>query len=276
MISIFNGRTRALGSGDSAQVYVQVSVSLRQYLHLFKGSSLSVFLCIALHADEKGWAFPKVETICSETGKNRETVQNCLAYLRTLTIDGHRILLSYQPIGSQNKFETNRYLLFPSPEEVAFYAGKEGPTVPDLPTPEIPSTEKPTPESSTPETPATKYSQSQEEPSLTRTRAKENRPQTSDGAENLEKLLTELEALAIYNGINIRAEAVKADRWCSRNGRKFTQRFFENWLNKIEQSLVVPAAETGPIPQLQPEPKPSPKKVQRMAILSEVGKLFDA
>jgi hypothetical protein len=57
MISFFNGRTRSLG-GQSTAVFAKVDVAFRDYLHLLKGAHLGVFLAIALHCNEEGWAWP--------------------------------------------------------------------------------------------------------------------------------------------------------------------------------------------------------------------------
>ena len=119
MISIFNGRKRSLGSGDSDSVFVQVSVDLRAHLHEFKNSSFIVFMAICLHANEDGEAWPSVETLCRETGKGAESVREALAFLRTLRVDGQRVLVSRQQPGDKGKFGSNRYLLFPSDEEIA-------------------------------------------------------------------------------------------------------------------------------------------------------------
>ena len=121
MISIFNGRARTLGQSSGA-VYAQLSVDFRAHLHLFKGARLHVFLCIALHADEHGWAYPGIETrIKRETGYNRETIILALNDLCAMTIDGHRVLLAYQPVGAGGVFLANQYLIFPTAQEVNDY-----------------------------------------------------------------------------------------------------------------------------------------------------------
>jgi hypothetical protein len=47
-----------------------------------------------------------------------------LAHLCQLEIEGHRVLLRYQPKTDEGTFQSNRYLLFPSAEEVARYEGR--------------------------------------------------------------------------------------------------------------------------------------------------------
>ncbi len=64
MISIYNGRSRHLGEGDKKDVYIQMSVAMREHLHLFKGAMLAVFLAISLHADEDGISWPSVALLC--------------------------------------------------------------------------------------------------------------------------------------------------------------------------------------------------------------------
>jgi hypothetical protein len=119
MLSIFNGRSRSLGSSSGA-VFAQLSVEFREHIHLFKGARLHVFLCIALHADEQGWAFPGIETrIKRETGYNRDTIIQALNDLCAMTIEGHRVLLAYQPVRADGTFQANQYLIFPTAAEVA-------------------------------------------------------------------------------------------------------------------------------------------------------------
>lgn len=121
MISIFNGRSRSLGQSGGA-VFAQLSVDFRSHIHLFKGARLHVFLCIALHADENGWAYPGIETrIKQETGYNRETIILALNDLCAMTIEGHRVLLAYQPVNQSGEFQSNRYLIFPTAQEIQEY-----------------------------------------------------------------------------------------------------------------------------------------------------------
>ncbi|NJM41299.1 MAG: hypothetical protein HC853_11290 [Anaerolineae bacterium] len=121
MISIFNGRRRSLGSAD-VTVFAQLSVEFRKYLHLFKGARMHIFLCIALHADEKGWAYPGIETCLKrETGYNRQTIILALNDLCSLVIEGQRVLLAYQPVNGDGSFQPNQYLIFPTSDEVDQY-----------------------------------------------------------------------------------------------------------------------------------------------------------
>src|SRR5262245_26279483 len=119
MISIFNGRSRGIGKHGQREVYVQVSVKLRDHLHLFKGAKLAVFMAIALHTNEEGWSEPSIDLLRAETGYNKETISTALTGLCALTLDGERVLLAAQRRSGGGSFTQNRYLVFPSPEECA-------------------------------------------------------------------------------------------------------------------------------------------------------------
>lgn len=119
MISIFNGRERKLG-GSTSEVYAQVNVDFRQHLYILKGAKLAVFLAISLHANEHGWAWPGRSLLAKETGYNTTTVSITISELCKIKINGQRILLRLQP-NANGVFDSNNYLIFPSPNEVAQY-----------------------------------------------------------------------------------------------------------------------------------------------------------
>lgn len=123
MITIFNGRKRTLGEGGQESVFAQVSVDFRNYLHTFKGAKLHVFFAIALHANERGWAWPSYGLLSKETGYSEATIRRALAALCEVKVQGHRVLLRYQPQTDNGTFASNRYLLFPSAEEAKEYEG---------------------------------------------------------------------------------------------------------------------------------------------------------
>src|SRR6266487_3498615 len=148
MIQIFNGRSRALGQDAQEAVFLQVSVTLRQHLHHFKGARLGVFMAIALHSNADGWAWPSLPVLKAETGYNIQTISQALGDLCTLTIAGQRVLLAVQDRAPHGTFATNRYLLFPSAAEVAQYEGADGPL------PILPDTPHATPAPNTPTTAA--------------------------------------------------------------------------------------------------------------------------
>jgi hypothetical protein len=124
MITIFNGRKRTLG-GKTQEVYAQVGVDFREHLHALKGAKLHVFLAIALHANEHGWAWPSYKKLERETGYGRNTIARALSELCELTINGHRVLLRFQPIAEDGTYQSNRYLIFPSDEEVKQFEKSE-------------------------------------------------------------------------------------------------------------------------------------------------------
>lgn len=116
MISIFNGRQRSLSTSTHA-IYAQVSVELRQYLHLFHNgknlNALGVFLAIALHADENGWAWPGRDMLMNETGiVTRDALAAALTWLRGMQIDGHPIIKQYR-MHSKGRYFGSVYHLFP-------------------------------------------------------------------------------------------------------------------------------------------------------------------
>jgi hypothetical protein len=122
VISIFNGRSRALGGdGSKDDIYLQVSVRLRKYLRLFKGAKLSVFMNIALHSDKDGWSKLDVDFIRREGGYSRDAIYEALSGLCELQINGFRVLMRDQSRDTDGKFGPNYYLIFPTEEEIAKY-----------------------------------------------------------------------------------------------------------------------------------------------------------
>lgn len=140
VITIFNGRKRTLG-GQTSNVHIQVSISFRDYLHTLKGAPLAVFLSIALHSNEDGWSWPSRTLISRETGYNTNTISQALSELCQTRIKDHRILLRYQPQAGNGNFKTNRYLIFPSLDEIAQYEHHQ-PEM-NLPCTALPCTENP-------------------------------------------------------------------------------------------------------------------------------------
>lgn len=132
MISVFNGRIRALGHNDES-VFMQTDVQFREYLHCFKGARLAVFMAISLHTNAEGWSWPSISLLSKETGYNEQTISTAIKDLCELTIEGQRVLLCYQQI-SDGRFGSNRYLIFPTAKDVATY---------ERPVDNLPSTEKP-------------------------------------------------------------------------------------------------------------------------------------
>ncbi|MGC9084565.1 MAG: helix-turn-helix domain-containing protein, partial [Anaerolineae bacterium] len=121
MITIFNGRSREPGEGPESRPYIQVGLEFRELLPQLKGAKLAVLMALALHANKDGWAWPSYETLARETGYNLDTVREALSQLYEMEWNGRRVLLRYQPRRARGEFATNRYLLFPTPEEVERY-----------------------------------------------------------------------------------------------------------------------------------------------------------
>jgi hypothetical protein len=126
MISIFNGRKRGLGESPQVDIHLQVSVRLRKHLHLFKGARLAVFMSIALRSEKDGWAEVDTGMIRRDTHYNRDTISRAIADLCRLVVNDARVLLSDQTRGARGRFDKNRYLLFPTPEEILVYEPLEG------------------------------------------------------------------------------------------------------------------------------------------------------
>lgn len=119
MIKIFSGNWRGLGEDKSAGFGMIIDFKFREILHKFKGAPLGVFMCLALHSDEKGHSFPGYDLISKETGYNRSTIAQALDVLCDLKIDGHRILMRYREHDTKGMFEgSNHYLIFPTLEEL--------------------------------------------------------------------------------------------------------------------------------------------------------------
>jgi hypothetical protein len=62
--------------------WVKFSAAFRlNMLRKLKGAKLAVFICICLHINERGQAFPGLETIAEETGYDRDTVMGIIPEL---------------------------------------------------------------------------------------------------------------------------------------------------------------------------------------------------
>jgi hypothetical protein len=115
MIGIFHGR----GITETARVFAQIDVDLRGHLHEFNNgrnsNSLAVFLCLALHANEGGWAWPGRDLIHKETGIGTgHALSNALAHLRKVEINGQRVFTHYRERTPDTKaWGRSAYLIFP-------------------------------------------------------------------------------------------------------------------------------------------------------------------
>lgn len=115
MIGIFHGR----GITAKARVFAQIDVDLRQHLHVFNNgknsNSLSVFLCLALHANEGGWSWPGRDLIHKETGIGTgHALSNALAHLRGVRIEEQRVFTHYRVRDPETQaWGRSAYLVFP-------------------------------------------------------------------------------------------------------------------------------------------------------------------
>jgi hypothetical protein len=76
---------------------------------------------------------------------------------------------------------------------------------------------------------------------------KENRTRTRTATPlTEEELIKKLKDNAAYSGIDVARELGKSKVWCSANRRVFTERFFVNWLNRIEKPIATAAAKPVP------------------------------
>ena len=113
-IKIFNGNeyyiTDTGQMGSQSRVAVQLSVAFREkQLWQLKGPILGVFICIALHINEKGLSWPSIKLIGKETGYNKDTVYKCLRKLELMGFIS-RVQKTDRKTG---KFRSNVYQLFP-------------------------------------------------------------------------------------------------------------------------------------------------------------------
>jgi hypothetical protein len=123
VISTFASNQRTFGGAGTEQVFhMRMEARFREYLYHFKGPKLAIFLAIALHADDQGWAWPSLSLLSKETGYNITTISENVTELCAMQIDRHHVLIAVQAKDVTNRFKANRYLVLPSDAEVAEYA----------------------------------------------------------------------------------------------------------------------------------------------------------
>lgn len=113
MIGVFRGR--GIGTTD---VFAKIEVGFREQIHLFadNGSmtSLAVFMCIALHADEGGWTSLSRQQLKDEIGiKSEHAITSALKHLRGIEINGQRVFAHYRQVLAGNRWGRSAYLIFP-------------------------------------------------------------------------------------------------------------------------------------------------------------------
>jgi hypothetical protein len=117
MITIFRGRKLSL-QGAEEVIYAEVAVALRDQIHHFNtGKScnpFAVFMKVALHTDEHGWAFPRNGSISASTGiSTAHALAAARAHLQNVRIDGHRVLEVYRERRPDGTFGRHLYRIFP-------------------------------------------------------------------------------------------------------------------------------------------------------------------
>lgn len=119
MIYIFAGRSHGLGSGVSSELFFKIQIKFCDYLPMFTGATLKVLLALASYIDDKGYCYPPLEAIASKTGLNPQTVSDAVTRLSEMTLEGAPVLLALQAQEAPGRFANNRYILFPSLDDIA-------------------------------------------------------------------------------------------------------------------------------------------------------------
>lgn len=117
MITIFRGRKLSLHGAEEV-IYAEVAVALRDQIHHFNtGKScnpFAVFMKIALHTDEYGWAFPGNRSISAGTGISTvHALAAARTHLQGVRIEGHRVLEVYRERRPDGTFGRHLYRIFP-------------------------------------------------------------------------------------------------------------------------------------------------------------------
>ena len=117
MITIFRGRKLSLRGAEDV-IYAEVAVALRDQIHYFNtGKScnpFAVFMKIALHTDEYGWAFPSKAEISRKTGvTSKDAIAHSIRHLAEMRIEGHRILQVWRERTLDGRFGRSLYRIFP-------------------------------------------------------------------------------------------------------------------------------------------------------------------
>jgi hypothetical protein len=117
MITIFRGRKLSLHGAEEV-IYAEVAVALRDQIHHFNtGKScnpFAVFMKIALHTDEYGWAFPSNRSISAGTGiSTAHALASARAHLQNVRIENHRVLEAYRERRPDGTFGRHLYRIFP-------------------------------------------------------------------------------------------------------------------------------------------------------------------
>lgn len=112
---------------------MQVDVRMREFLNKFDGSTFKVFMAIALRTDSEGWCYPNISLIAANAGVSPDTVHKALNDLCKLTIEDSRVLMRVKAKQPDGKFANNRYLIFPTTEDLEKFHDTEVLPDTDLP-----------------------------------------------------------------------------------------------------------------------------------------------
>lgn len=118
MLEIYQGR----GLLDTDKlVFAKIDVALRGHLHEFNTGKntnpFAVFMAIALHTNEDGWAWPSRDLLKQETGiKSEAAITSALRHLRKMRIGGQRVFAHYRVHEKSGVWGATAYLIFPDAE----------------------------------------------------------------------------------------------------------------------------------------------------------------
>lgn len=123
-----NGPSRRIGEGEVDGCSIKIFKDFQEHQHLFQDSMLSVFFAIVWCADaQTGWCFPSIGHLAQVTGKGKDTVIESLNRLVNVKIEEVPILLRLKTPPKEGKFQPNRYLIFPSLEDIEKYKDDAAP-----------------------------------------------------------------------------------------------------------------------------------------------------
>jgi hypothetical protein len=114
-IGIFKGLEPIVYDNGQQEVkrefYIKLYGKFREnHLEQLKGPPISIFLCIALHSDEKGYSYPSVKLMTKETGYKPDAIYKALHYLESMKF----IVRIHRKENKTKKLMSNLYRIFPN------------------------------------------------------------------------------------------------------------------------------------------------------------------
>lgn len=85
----------------TTDAWIKFGVAFRNELYKLEGADANVFLCICLHVNGDGEAWPGLDTICRETNRARATVVKAIKHLKALgllEVTRGRLSNTYRPL----------------------------------------------------------------------------------------------------------------------------------------------------------------------------------